>query len=80
RNIELNDVHTIEQRIVDWTDWNDAEQYEWIFGSDIIYGEDMHPYLRRIFESNLASSGRILLSDPFRDESLKLLEALEQAG
>lgn len=80
RNIELNDVRNIEQRIVDWTEWNDAERYDWILGSDILYGEKMHPHLRRIFETNLKSGGRILLSDPFRAESLKLLEALEKDG
>jgi hypothetical protein len=37
----------------------------------------MHSHLRRIFESSLAPGGRILLSDPFRAPSLRLLEALE---
>jgi hypothetical protein len=38
----------------------------------------LHPHLRRIFESNLAPGGRVLLSDPFRAVSLGLLEALEE--
>ena len=80
RNVRLNGVETIEQRIVDWTNWNDAEHYDWILGSDILYGKDMHPHLRRIFESNLARGGRILLSDPFRSTSLNLLESLEAEG
>jgi predicted nicotinamide N-methyase len=80
RNIALNDVETIEQRVVDWTDWNDAGKYDWILGSDILYGKDMHPHLRRIFESNLAPGGRVLLSDPFRSTSFNLLEALEADG
>lgn len=80
RNILLNDVQTIEQRIVDWTDWNDVTQYDWIIGSDILYGEDTHPHLRHIFESNLSPSGKVLLSDPFRSPSIKLLEALETDG
>lgn len=80
RNAALNGVETIEQRIVDWTDWSDAGYYDWILGSDILYGEAMHPHLRRIFESNLAPGGRILLSDPFRVTSFKLLETLEAEG
>ena len=80
RNISLNRIKTIEQRIVDWTSWSDSEKYDWIIGSDILYGEDMHPHLRRIFESNLIAGGRILLSDPFRATSFKLLESLEADG
>lgn len=79
RNLKLNDIETIEQRLVDWTNWSDAEQYDWILGSDILYGEEMHLHLRRIFESNIVPiTGRILLSDPFRETSIKLLEELEK--
>jgi methyltransferase-like protein 23 len=80
RNGERNAVQTIEYRLADWANWNDAERYEWILGSDILYGETLHPYLRRIFESNLAPGGRVLLADPFRANSLHLLEALETSG
>ncbi|HLM65990.1 MAG TPA: methyltransferase domain-containing protein [Longimicrobium sp.] len=80
RNGERNDVRTIEHRLADWTAWDDAERYDWIIGSDVLYGESMHPHLRHIFESNLAPAGRILLSDPFRAPSLRLLESLEAAG
>lgn len=80
RNGELNDIQTIEYRLADWTTWNDTRRYEWILGSDILYGETLHPYLRRIFEANLASGGRILLADPFRAVSLRLLEELEENG
>ena len=80
RNIAFNGVETIEQRIVDWANWNDAGYYDWIIGSDILYGKETHPHLRRIFESNLSPGGRILLSDPFRSTSLSLLEALEADG
>lgn len=45
-----------------------------------LYGEAIHPHLRRIFESGLAPGGRVLLSDPFRRASLRLLEALEADG
>lgn len=80
RNIVLNAIKTIEQRLVDWTSWDDQEKYDWIFGSDILYGEAMHKHLRKIFEKNLAVGGRILLTDPFRATSFKLLEALESDG
>ncbi len=80
RNGELNGAQTIDYRLADWTTWSDATHYEWILGSDILYGETLHPYLRRIFESNLAPGGRILLADPYRAVSLRLLEAIEENG
>lgn len=80
RNLELNGVKTIKQSLMDWTDWNHTEKYEWIIGSDILYSEEMHPHLRHIFEFNLAENGRLLLSDPFREPSFKLLEELEAKG
>ncbi len=80
RNGERNGVDTIEYRIADWTTWDDVGRYDWIIGSDVIYGATMHPHLRRIFETNLAPGGRVLLSDPFRAVSLRLLEALEADG
>jgi predicted nicotinamide N-methyase len=80
RNGERNHAQMIEYRQADWTGWNDAERYDWILGSDILYGEALHPHLRRIFEANLAPGGRVLLADPFRSQSLALLEALEADG
>jgi predicted nicotinamide N-methyase len=80
RNAERNGVHSIEHRLVDWSEWDHDRRYDWIFGSDILYGDTTHPHLRRIFERNLAPGGRVLLSDPFRATSLRLLEALEADG
>jgi len=80
RNGACNGVRTIEYRLADWTAWDDEGRYEWILGSDILYAEEMHTHLRRIFESNLAPGGRVLLSDPFRKPSLRLLEAMEESG
>lgn len=79
-NAERNGVGPVEHRIVDWSAWNDDGRYEWIFGSDILYAERLHPYLRPIFETNLAPGGRVLLADPFRPVSLRLLEELEASG
>jgi predicted nicotinamide N-methyase len=80
RNGERNGIQAIKYRLADWTTWDDAGHYDWIIGLDILYGEPLHPQLRRIFETNLARGGRILLSDPFRSMSLRLLEVLETDG
>ncbi len=80
RNGERNGVGAIAYRRADWTTWDDAGRYDWIIGSDILYGESLHPHLRRIFETNLMPGGRVLISDPFREVSVQLLEAMEADG
>jgi methyltransferase-like protein 23 len=80
RNGARNGAGGIERRLADWTEWTDAERYDWILGSDVLYSEGLHPHLRRIFERNLAPGGRVLLADPFREPSLRLLEALQGDG
>ena len=79
-NGERNGVRGVEHRLADWATWDDATRYDWIVGSDILYATTMHTNLRRIFETNLAPGGRILLSDPFRRASFGVLEPLEAAG
>ncbi len=80
QNAERNGITTIEHRAADWAAWEDREQYDCILGSDVLYAESVHAHLRRIFEANLAPGGTILLSDPFRNESFTLLEAMEADG
>ena len=80
QNGARNGVSTIEYRQADWTDWHDDADYDWIIGSDILYAERLHPHLRQIFESNLATGGRLLIADPFRPVSLRLLEPMEATG
>ena len=79
RNAERNHV-TIEHRVADWTDWNVDERFDLILGADVLYAERLHPFLRHIFDTNLAPGGRMLLADPFRLRSMPLLEALEADG
>ena len=79
-NAERNGVRIVEHRLADWAAWDDANRYDWIIGSDILYAAAMHPHLTSIFESNLAPGGRVLLSDPFRRSSFGFLESLEAAG
>jgi methyltransferase-like protein 23 len=79
-NGRLNGVESIDYRQADWAQWDDNARYDWIIGADVLYAERMHPHLRRILEVNLAPGGRVLLADPFRSASLRLLEALEKDG
>ena len=80
RNLDRNGLSTAEQSQVDWTNWEDTRRYDLIIGSDILYSKEMQPHLRRIFDSNLAPGGRVLLSDPFRSTAINFLETLERNG
>lgn len=80
QNAARNEVTTIEHRTADWTAWDDTALYDMIIGSDILYAEPLHPHLRRIFDANLAANGTLLLADPFRETSLRLLESMEADG
>jgi predicted nicotinamide N-methyase len=80
KNAERNGVTTIEHRAGDWTAWEDRAQYDCILGSDVLYADTMHPHLRKIFETNLAPGGKILVSDPFRKDSFALFESMEADG
>ena len=80
RNGERNGAAAIEYRLADWSAWDDDARYDYILGADILYAESMHQRLQAIFERSLAPGGRVLLSDPFRAASLRLLEALEAGG
>ena len=75
-----NGLAGIEYRVADWTAWTDETRYDWIIGADVVYGATMHEHLRRIFAANLAPGGRVLVSDPFRSISLRLLESMEADG
>ena len=79
-NAERNEVRTIEHRLADWTEWTDIERYDLILGGDVIYAPRLQPFLRAIFDTNLAPGGRLLLGDPFRSASIRLLEAMELDG
>ena len=79
-NAERNGVRTIEHRLADWTTWTDIERYDLILGADVVYAPRLQPALRAIFDTNLAPRGRLLLGDPFRSASIRMLEAMELDG
>lgn len=79
-NAERNGSVGITHRLAEWDRFQEAERFDWILGADILYAEDAHADLRRIFETCLAPGGRLLLGDPFRVPSLRFLEELERVG
>lgn len=80
RNGARNGVAGIDYRLADWTLWDDPARHDLVVGSDILYGEAMHPHLRTVLDATVAPGGRALVADPLRSSSLRLLEAMEADG
>lgn len=80
KNAERNSVLKIAHRLADWTCWEDTDVYDLILASDVLYTDNMHEHLRKIFESNVAPGGSVLIADPFRKASFPLLEAMQADG
>ena len=74
-NAERNRVE-LEQRVADWTEWTETEQFDLIVGSDILYAKELHPALLAIFERNLAPGGVVVIADPARPASLLFFDSL----
>jgi predicted nicotinamide N-methyase len=79
-NGQRNGIEGIEYRVEDWTLWTDTRQYDYIIGADILYIDTLHDFLVKIFETNLAPGGHVLLADPGRFESMETFERLDRQG
>ena len=78
-NAERNGV-AIACRAADWSTWTEVTRYDWIIASDILYRTSLHENLRAIFACSLAPRGRLLIADPLRSASVRLLEDMEREG
>ncbi len=79
-NTERNRVTGVEHRLAEWETFSSDVAFDFILGSDVLYATDMHERLRAICEAHLAPNGRVLFSDPLREQSMPLLEAMEAGG
>lgn len=79
-NVERNHLASIERRVAAWETFETDERYDAILGSDVLYATNMHEQLRAICERFLAPGGVVLFSDPFREQSLPILERMEKGG
>lgn len=79
-NAERNGVTGCELRDADWESFHSDEPFDVILGADVLYVTTMHDRLRAICEQYLAPGGRVLFSDPFRAQSLPVLEAMDASG
>jgi len=79
-NVERNRATTVEVQSADWNEFQSAEPFDLILGSDVLYATSMHDRLRAICEDYLAPDGVALFADPLRSQSLTMLGAMEESG
>jgi predicted nicotinamide N-methyase len=79
-NAERNRVTLAQVRDADWETFHSELLFDFVLGSDVLYVTTMHDRLRAICDRYLAPSGKALFSDPFRAQSLPMLEAMEASG
>ena len=79
-NKDRNRVTGVEARSADWETFHSDEPFDLILGSDVLYVTTMHDRLRAICDAYLAPGGVVLFSDPFRSQSLPMLETMEASG
>ena len=70
----------LHQNEADWNEWSHGDRYDWVIASDILYRETLHAKLRAIFDAALIHAGRLLIADPLRSASVRLLQSMEQDG
>ncbi|MBN8613482.1 MAG: 50S ribosomal protein L11 methyltransferase [Deltaproteobacteria bacterium] len=79
-NAERNRVTGIERRLAEWETFASETRFDVLLGSDVLYATPMHARLREICERYLAPGGCVLFSDPLREQSLPMLEAMQADG
>jgi predicted nicotinamide N-methyase len=78
--VQRNRANNARPQAAEWETFHSDETFDFILGADVLYVTTMHDRLRAICDAHLAPQGRALFSDPFRAQSLPMLEAMEQDG
>lgn len=63
-----------------WETFHSDEPFDLILGADVLYATTLHDRLRELCDAYLAPRGTVLFADPFRAQSLPMLEAMERVG
>ena len=79
-NKDRNQVANVEVRDAEWETFQSEEKFDLIIGSDVLYVTTMHDRLHTICDDYLAPRGLVMFSDPFRAQSLPMLEKMEASG
>lgn len=79
-NAAANGVDGIDLMLADWTAWADDAAYDLIIGSDVLYDRAAHAPFAAILKRNLSAGGRVLLTDPGRQDTPRFLDEMAASG
>jgi predicted nicotinamide N-methyase len=79
-NAQRNGQEQVQAHAAEWETFHSEQPFDFIIGADVLYVTPMHERLRTICEAYLTSDGIALFADPFRAQSLPMLEAMEERG
>lgn len=80
RTAALNGIANITRVTGDWHAWTDPTRYSLILGADIAYDAADHEALFAVFDQALTPTGRILLTDPQRENLPAFINRAQSAG
>lgn len=80
QSAHLNNLSQVRNVVADWRSFPLTEQFDLIIGSDFLYLPATFPYLKKIFASSLAPGGKLVIADPGRFDSLRLLQEMKEEG
>jgi methyltransferase-like protein 23 len=80
QNAALNGATGINFERGDWFAWSNPARYDLILGADIVYDSADHAAILALFERLLEPHGRIVLTDPGREQQAAFVKAAKRAG
>lgn len=78
-NAQLNGVQT-SQLVADWRHFPDLGRFDWCVASDVLYEPDFHASLIEVLQQVLRPQGRVVISDPGRENAKVFMRQLQEQG
>ena len=80
QNARRNGLTGIRFEVADWHDWRVSGQFDLVIGADVIYDTGDYEALAALFARIIRPGGRVLMTDPNRQQTIALLTLLEDVG
>jgi predicted nicotinamide N-methyase len=80
RNAERNGIAGVRQLRADWRDWPACGRFDLVIGADVAFDAELHASLIDVIGRCRAPGGLVLLADPCRAATPRLLERFRERG